>query len=53
MVEPNAYQAKQEFVLSGGLSSVAVRLDGKKGDIYEIVGSNEKGNDLVMIRVVT
>ncbi|MFH4792545.1 hypothetical protein WL045_08575 [Vibrio alginolyticus] len=49
LVEPNAYQAKQEFFLSGGLSSVAVRLDGKKGDIYEIVGSNEKGNDLVMI----
>lgn len=49
LVQSNAYQAKQAFVLSGGLASVALRLSGKAGDAYEIAGTNEKGNDIVMI----
>ncbi len=49
LIQPNSYQAKQDFLLSGGLGSVAMRLSGKKGDVYEIVGANEKGNDIVTI----
>ena len=49
VVKKDLYRANNDFVLEGGIGSVAIYLDGSAGNTYRIAGTNEKGNPALAI----